>query len=136
GGVRFGVVRGEGVGVVGESGSGKSTIALALLRLIRPPGKIETGEVRLDGINLLQVSDEQMRRLRLAAIALVAQGAMNSLNPVVRVREQIIDAMRDHGERLSRQAENERVAMLLEQVGLRPEVAERFPHELSGGMQH
>jgi len=134
-GVSFGLLPEERLGLVGESGSGKSTIALALLRLIRPPGKIETGEVRLDGINLLQVSDEQMRRLRLAAIALVAQGAMNSLNPVVRVREQIIDAMRDHGERLSRQAENERVATLLEQVGLRPEVAERFPHELSGGMK-
>ena len=134
-GVSFGLLPEERLGLVGESGSGKSTIALALLRLIRPPGKIESGEVRLDGINLLRVPDEQMRRLRLAAIALVAQGAMNSLNPVVRVREQIIDAMRDHGERLSRQAENERVAMLLEQVGLRPEVAERFPHELSGGMK-
>ena len=134
-GVSFGLLPEERLGLVGESGSGKSTIALALLRLIRPPGKIESGEVRLDGINLLQVPDEQMRRLRLAAIALVAQGAMNSLNPVVRVREQIIDAMRDHGERLSRQAENERVAMLLEQVGLRPEVADRFAHELSGGMK-
>ncbi|HYW87788.1 MAG TPA: ABC transporter ATP-binding protein [Chloroflexota bacterium] len=134
-GVSFGLLPEERLGLVGESGSGKSTIALALLRLIRPPGKIESGEVRLDGINLLRVPDEQMRRLRLAAIALVAQGAMNSLNPVVRVREQIIDAMRDHGERLSRQAENERVAMLLEQVGLRPEVADRFPHELSGGMK-
>jgi oligopeptide/dipeptide ABC transporter ATP-binding protein len=134
-GVSFGLLPEERLGLVGESGSGKSTIALALLRLIRPPGKIESGEVRLDGINLLRVPDEQMRRLRLAAIALVAQGAMNSLNPVVRVREQIIDAMRDHGERLSRQAENEHVAMLLEQVGLRPEVADRFAHELSGGMK-
>jgi oligopeptide/dipeptide ABC transporter ATP-binding protein len=134
-GVSFGLLPEERLGLVGESGSGKSTIALALLRLIRPPGKIESGEVRLDGINLLEVPDEQMRRLRLAAIALVAQGAMNSLNPVVRVREQIVDAMRDHGERLSRQAERERVAMLLDQVGLRPEVAERFAHELSGGMK-
>jgi oligopeptide/dipeptide ABC transporter ATP-binding protein len=134
-GVSFGLLPEERLGLVGESGSGKSTIALALLRLIRPPGKIESGEVRLDGINLLEVPDEQMRRLRLAAIALVAQGAMNSLNPVVRVREQIVDAMRDHGERLSRQAEHERVAMLLDQVGLRPEVADRFAHELSGGMK-
>ncbi len=134
-GVSFGLLADERLGLVGESGSGKSTIALALMRLIRPPGKIESGEVHLDGVNLLQVPDEQMRRLRLAAIALVAQGAMNSLNPVVRVREQIVDAMRDHGERLSKQAENERVASLLEQVGLRPEIAERFPHELSGGMK-
>jgi peptide/nickel transport system ATP-binding protein len=76
-----------------------------------------------------------MRRLRLATIAMVAQGAMNSLNPVVRVREQIVDAMRDHGEQLSKQAMNARVSSLLEQVGLRPEVADRFPHELSGGMK-
>jgi peptide/nickel transport system ATP-binding protein len=76
-----------------------------------------------------------MRRLRLATLALVAQGAMNSLNPVIRVREQIVDAMRDHDERLSARATHERVASLLDQVGLRPEVADRFPHELSGGMK-
>lgn len=134
-GVSFGLLPHERLGLVGESGSGKSTIAFALMRLIRPPGRIEGGEVLLDDVNLLEVSDEQMRRLRLAAIALVAQGAMNSLNAVTRVREQILDAMRDHGERLSRQAANARVTSLLEQVGLRPEVADRFPHELSGGMK-
>jgi peptide/nickel transport system ATP-binding protein len=134
-GVSFGVLPDERLGLVGESGSGKSTIALALMRLIRPPGKIEGGSVRLDGVNVLALPDEQMRRLRLATIALVAQGAMNSLNPVIRVREQIVDAMRDHDEKLSRQAANARVASLLEQVGLRPEVADRFPHELSGGMK-
>jgi len=120
---------------VGESGSGKSTIALALMRLIRPPGRIEGGQVHLDGVDLLELDDEPMRRLRLAAIALVAQGAMNSLNPVVRVREQIIDGMRDHDEKLSKPAATARVASLLEQVGLKPEVADRFPHELSGGMK-
>jgi peptide/nickel transport system ATP-binding protein len=66
---------------------------------------------------------------------MVAQGAMNSLNPVVRVREQIVDAMRDHDEKLSKREENARVASLLDQVGLRPEVANRYPHELSGGMK-
>ena len=134
-GVSFGLLPDERLGLVGESGSGKSTIALALMRLIRPPGKIQGGSVKLDGIDLMTVPEEQMRSLRLATIALVAQGAMNSLNPVIRVREQILDAMRDHGERISRQAANERVASLLEQVGLRPEVADRFPHELSGGMK-
>lgn len=134
-GVTFGLLPQERLGLVGESGSGKSTIALALMRLIRPPGKIEGGEVRLDGVNLLEVPDEEMRRLRLAAIALVAQGAMNSLNPVVRVREQIVDAMRDHGEKLSKHEEDARVASLLDQVGLKPEVASRYAHELSGGMK-
>ena len=134
-GVSFGVLPDERLGLVGESGSGKSTIALALMRLIRPPGTIKGGRVRLDGVDLLEVSEEHMRRLRLATIALVAQGAMNSLNPVIRVREQIVDAMRDHDERLSKQAASARVASLLDQVGLRAEVAERFPHELSGGMK-
>jgi peptide/nickel transport system ATP-binding protein len=134
-GVSFNLLPHERLGLVGESGSGKSTIALALLRLIRPPGTIHGGSVTLDGVSLLELSPEHMRRLRLATISLVAQGAMNSLNPVIRVREQILDAMRDHGERQSKQAANEAIAALLHQVGLRPDVADRFPHELSGGMK-
>src|SRR5688500_11544524 len=86
-GVSFAIRPGERLGLVGESGSGKSTIALALLRLIRPPGKIEGGEMILDDIDLLGLTEEEMRRVRLAKIALVAQGAMNSLNPVLRVNE-------------------------------------------------
>jgi peptide/nickel transport system ATP-binding protein len=134
-GVSFRLLANERFGLVGESGSGKSTIALALMRMIRPPGKIEGGRVQLDGVQLLEVPEDEMRRLRLATIALVAQGAMNSLNPVTRVREQIIDAMRDHGEKLSKQEEHDRVASLLVQVGLPPYVASRHPHELSGGMK-
>ncbi|MCA1645833.1 MAG: ABC transporter ATP-binding protein [Chloroflexi bacterium] len=134
-GVSFRLLTNERLGLVGESGSGKSTIALALMRLIRPPGRVEGGRVQLDGVNLLEIADEPMRRLRLAAIALVAQGAMNSLNPVVRVREQIVDGMRDHDEKLTKEAAAARVASLLDQVGLKPEIADRFPHELSGGMK-
>jgi peptide/nickel transport system ATP-binding protein len=134
-GVSFGLLPEERLGLVGESGSGKSTIALALMRLIRPPGRIEGGSVHLDGVNLLDLDNESMRQLRLATIALVAQGAMNSLNPVVRVREQILDAMQDHGEKLTRASASARVASLLHQVGLGPEIANRFPHELSGGMK-
>jgi len=134
-GVSFSLSEHERFGLVGESGSGKSTIALALMRLIRPPGRIEGGEILLQGTNIMQLSDEQMRRLRLATIALVAQGAMNSLNPVLRVREQIADAMLEHGVKLPKAAMAERIAQLLEQVGLRPEVGEMYPHELSGGMK-
>ena len=72
-------------------------MALALMRLIKPPGRIEAGAVWLDGRDLLTLSDEEMRRLRLARIALVPQGSMNSLNPVLRIRDQIADALRDHG---------------------------------------
>ncbi len=126
---------GERFGLAGESGSGKSTLALAILRMIKPPGRIESGEVWLEDTALSGLSDDAMRRLRLAGIALVPQGSMNSLNPVVRIRGQIRDALLDHGEPVSRRAIDERVSALLSQVGLPPETADRYPHELSGGMK-
>jgi peptide/nickel transport system ATP-binding protein len=125
----------ERFGLAGESGSGKSTMALAILRLIRPPGRIDGGEVWLDGQKLSALSDDAMRRLRLAGIALVPQGSMNALNPVLRIRAQIADALGDHGMALSQRDLITRVRDLLGQVGLRPEVAEMYPHELSGGMK-
>ncbi len=134
-GVSFDIRQGERLGLVGESGSGKSTIALALLRLIRPPGRIESGEIELDGIDLLGLTEEEMRRVRLAKIALVAQGAMNSLNPVLRVKDQIRDGLRDHSLSLTGRALDDRVAELLHSVGLRRDVASMYPHELSGGMK-
>ena len=133
--VSFALKAGERFGLVGESGSGKTTIALTLLGLIKLPGQIEGGEIWLDGQNMAALSEDHIRRMRLAVIALIAQGAMNSLNPVVRVRDQIIDGLRDHGERLTRQETDERVRDLLEQVGLQPDVANLYPHELSGGMK-
>ena len=135
GGVNFGLEAGERFGLIGESGSGKSTIALSILRLIKPPGRIESGEVLLDGVNVMTLSEEQMRELRLAGIALISQGAMNSLNPVMRIRHQIVDGMRSHGKQMSKQEEGDRVGDLLEWVGLRRKVADMFPHELSGGMK-
>jgi len=134
-GVSFTLREGERLGLVGESGSGKSTMALALMRLIRPPGRIVGGDVLLEGDNLVELTEEGIREVRLARIALVAQGAMNSLNPVLRVQEQIRDGLTDHGVKLSGKALDERVRELLESVGLRREVAGMFPHELSGGMK-
>jgi peptide/nickel transport system ATP-binding protein len=134
-GVSFDIHRNECLGLVGESGSGKSTIALALLRMIRPPGRIDGGSVVLDGTDLLRLSLEEMRKMRLAGIALVAQGAMNSLNPVTRIRAQLKDALKDHDVNLSSRELNDRINELLEGVGLRREVANMFPHELSGGMK-
>src|SRR5690606_22910910 len=96
-GVNFHLFPGQRYGLIGESGSGKSTIALSLLRLIRPPGRVEAGEVLLDGVDLLSLSDEEMRQKRLAELALISQGAMNSLNPVIRVRRQMADGFRSHG---------------------------------------
>ncbi len=125
----------ERLGLAGESGSGKTTLALAILRLIKPPGRIEAGEIWLDDLDLMTLSEEQMRHVRLARIALIPQGSMNSLNPVMRIKEQIADALRDHGVRLSRRQVEDRVRDLLQSVGLRHDVANMFPHELSGGMK-
>lgn len=134
-GVSFSLKPGERFGLVGESGSGKSTIALSLLRLIKPPGKIEGGSVYLNGVDLVSLSEEGMRRKRLDEIALVAQGAMNSLNPVRRIRDQFLLAFRDHDIDVKRSGLNDHIGDLLSRVGLSRDVANMFPHELSGGMK-
>jgi peptide/nickel transport system ATP-binding protein len=126
---------GERFGLAGESGSGKSTLALAILRMIKPPGRIEAGEVWLSGTRLADLDEDGIRALRLAGIALVPQGSMNSLNPVLRIGDQIIDAFADHGLRLGRGEAERRVAGLLGEVGLPEAVARMYPHELSGGMK-
>jgi len=133
--VSFSLYQGEKLGLVGESGSGKSTIVLALMRLIRPPGKIEGGEVRLGDTDLVKLSEEQMRLARFSRISLVPQGAMNSLNPVMKVKYQIADAIRAHDGRISNREIDARIVELMDLVGLRREVPNMYPHELSGGMK-
>jgi peptide/nickel transport system ATP-binding protein len=133
--VSFALIPRERFGLAGESGSGKSTLALAILRMIKPPGRIGAGEVRLEGTRLADLDEDRIRTLRLADIALVPQGSMNSLNPVLRIGQQIADAFADHGLRLSRGEEAGRIKALLAEVGLPANVARMYPHELSGGMK-
>ena len=100
-GVNLSLYPGEKLGLVGESGSGKTTMALGLMRMVRPPMKVE-GQMLLDGVDLITLSEEEMRRTRLSQIAMIPQGAMNSLNPVMRIQEQVLDGMYDHGEQFGR----------------------------------
>jgi peptide/nickel transport system ATP-binding protein len=134
-GVTFNLKAGERLGLVGESGSGKSTLALAIMLLTKPPGYIEEGQILLNDQDLLKLSQEEIRKMRLTQIALIPQGAMNSLNPVKRIRDQITDGILDHVKKISRQELHARVFELLKQVELKPEVTDMFPHELSGGMK-
>ncbi len=134
-GVDLTLQEGERIALVGESGCGKTTLALAIMRLIRPPGRIVQGEIILDGRDLLKLTDEQMRLSRLDEVALVTQAAMNALNPVMRIEDQIIDGLQDHGYEKSKREFREQVHYLLEHVGLDPSVARMYPHELSGGMK-
>jgi peptide/nickel transport system ATP-binding protein len=133
--VSFALAPGERFGLVGESGSGKSTLALAILRMIKLPGRIEAGEVWLAGTRLSDLDEDRIRAVRLAGIALVPQGSMNSLNPVLRIGGQIADTLADHGLRLTRGDRERRIAELLAEVGLPESVARMYPHELSGGMK-
>ena len=134
-GVSFALREGERFGLVGESGSGKSTTALAIMRMIHPPGRIEGGRILLGDRDLVGLSEEQLRRVRLAEVAMVPQGAMNSLNPVRRIRDHFKDSIRAHERNTTDAQIAERIAELLGMVGLREEVARLYPHELSGGMK-
>lgn len=134
-GVTFFLRPSERLGLVGESGSGKTTTALSLMRLIQAPAVIKGGEVWLNGRDLLSLSEEEMRRARSADIALIPQGAMNSLNPVMKVGEQLRDAIRAHKPGESASQVDSFITRVLDSVDLRPAVMEAYPHELSGGMK-
>ncbi len=134
-GVSFSLAPGERLGLIGESGSGKTTMATALMRLTRPPGRIAGGRVLLAGTDILQMSDRDLRAARLRDIALMPQGAMSSLNPVMRLEAQMFDAILAHEPRTSRAALSARADELLRSVGLDPSVRRKYPHQLSGGMK-
>ena len=134
-GVSFALQQGERLALVGESGCGKTTLGMALMKLTKAPGYIDGGQILLDGRDLVPLGDEEMRLARLAEIALVTQSAMNALNPVMRIEDQIFDGLVDHGIKDTKENLRSHVYDLLLRVGLRENVGRMFPHELSGGMK-
>jgi len=134
--VSFDIAPGETLGLVGESGSGKSVTAFSILRLLQPPGRIIGGSVRFDGRDLLTLTEAEMRAVRGARISLIFQEPMTALNPVMRVGDQIAEALTVHG-MASRADARLRAIELLEAVRI-PDAARRvrdYPHQLSGGMR-
>ncbi len=132
--VSFRLNDGEALGIAGESGCGKTTTALSLVRLLPPNGKISTGTIRFHGIDLASRSENGMRRYRWREISVIFQGAMNALNPVRRIVEQIGEPIEIRlGE--SRDRARRRAGELLELVGIPKERGQAYPHELSGGMR-
>ena len=130
--VSFDLWPGEKLGMVGESGSGKSTMALAMMRMIKPPGRIEGGSVLVGGVDLMELDDEGMRKARLSRIAYIPQGAMNSLNPVMRIGAQMVDAVQGARLRRVRARRSKRAAWTRSRsVDLAPSVFRMYPHELS-----
>jgi len=133
--VCFDVYRGETLGLVGESGCGKSTTAMAMLRLLQTPGRVVGGSVSVDNTDVMQLGAAALRAFRWRKIALIPQGAMNALNPVMRVEKQMADAIAAHTDTGGRAALRGRISELLGMVGLDENVRRLYPHELSGGMK-
>jgi peptide/nickel transport system ATP-binding protein len=133
--VSFRLRKGEMLGLVGESGCGKTTLMLALLRLLPEAGRIVGGQIDFLGRDLLALSEQQMAEVRWTGISIVFQGAMNALNPVRTVGDQIAEALVRHGMAGNKKAAAPRVAELLELVGISANRSGQYPHQYSGGMR-
>jgi peptide/nickel transport system ATP-binding protein len=128
------VNRGEFLGIVGESGCGKSTLLFAVAQLLTPPAEIVEGEIMFKGQNLVHLREKQLRHLRWVNYSIVMQSAMNALNPVMTIGNQLKDAIDAHG-KISKRDARRRGASVLQLVGIDPVHLDSYPHQLSGGMR-
>ena len=131
--VNFSVNTGEILGIVGESGCGKTTVAMSILRLIQPPGKVVSGKIFLQNQNILDLDYHNLLKIRWKLLSLIPQGAMNSLNPVVKVKEQISEVIKTHTQ--FNKISDDVIVDLLDKVNLKKSCLNMYPHELSGGMK-
>ncbi len=132
--VNFYVRAQEVLGMVGESGCGKTTTAMAVLRMVQAPGRITGGEIILNGRDLVSMGNNELKQVRWQDISLVPQGAMNSLNPLIKIKEQLNDSILAH-EKVPPKELRERIYELFRLVGLPKRIYDQYPHELSGGMK-
>ncbi len=133
--VSFSVKEGQSFGLVGESGCGKTSVAMSLLQLQADNGVITGGEIIFDGKDIVGLNESELREIRWSGISIVFQGAMNSWNPVVKIGEQIREAMREHYPNKTKEENSKKIIELFNIVGLDKSIMDRFPHELSGGMK-
>lgn len=133
--VSLDIRRGEVLGLVGESGCGKSTLGKALMRMIEEPGKIASGKLTFDGVNILDLEDEKMRDLRGSRISMVFQDPMTSLNPVQRVVDHVTETIQVHQSYVTDKEARARAADLVDRLGITYDRLDDYPHQLSGGMR-
>lgn len=129
------VEKGHTLGLVGESGCGKSTLGLSTLRLVPQPGRITSGHITLEGIDILSCSEEEIRKIRGKRVGYIFQDPMTSLNPVKKIGAHFVEAIRTHEPKVAEEDALKRGKVVLEQLGILPERINDFPHQFSGGMR-